>query len=84
VERLLGQADLVRLTDQSLLARDGKNASEHRNRRTRIEAFHLDELPDLELVAEDEMALIFGERNEGGVGGIGDFDEEAAARAQVI
>lgn len=37
----------------------------------------MDELAELDLVGEDEVGVVAGDGDEGGVEGVGDLDEEA-------
>lgn len=70
--------------DERVAAGKGPGADDDGDGGARVEAVEVDELAELELVAEDEIGL--GEREGGvdGVGGVGDLDVELAMAGEEV
>ena len=64
--------------------RDRPRALHDRNGGTRIEPVDVDELAELHLVAQNDVVLVGGEGDVDGVGRVGEFDEEALFRQQIL
>lgn len=71
-------------SDEGVAAGEGFGALDDGDRRARLEAVDVDELPQLHLVAHDEVALVEGEADVDGVGGVGDLDVEPVLGQQIL
>lgn len=72
-----GGDKVFRITDARVPSGERSNASQQRNRRTGLELVDMDELAELQLVTENEIVVLFGERHISGMQRIGDLEVEA-------
>lgn len=67
-----------------MASRQRLGADDDRNRGRLLQPVDLDELAELELVAENEVVLVEGEAGVEGVGGVRELDVEAALGEEIL